>query len=41
MYGLPVNAVFNYYDAGCDVSGTDDDYVAFYINKNCLTGIIK
>lgn len=27
MYGLPVNAVFNYYDAGCDVSGTDEDYV--------------
>lgn len=27
MYGLPVDAVFNYYNAGCDVSGTDVDYV--------------
>lgn len=27
MYGLPVNAVFNYYDASCDVSGADVDYV--------------
>jgi len=27
MYGLPVNAVFNYYNASCDVSGTDVDYV--------------
>jgi hypothetical protein len=27
MYGLPVNAVFNYYYASCDVSGADVDYV--------------
>jgi hypothetical protein len=27
MYGLSVDAVFNYYDAGSDVSGTDVDYV--------------
>lgn len=26
-HGLPVNAVFNYYDASCDVSGADVDYV--------------